>query len=72
MYAIENRTSGSTKELLALLGGTRESVETSLVQMTFFGKPLTVSKYVAPSLKNAEKEIEQDPEASLYMIKDIG
>jgi hypothetical protein len=36
------------------------------------GKKVTVIRYIAKALENAERDIEQDPEASIYKIKKIG
>ncbi len=72
MYSIENGHSGSVDKLLLLLGWSKESIESNLQEITFLGKEFKVIKYIVPALRNAEREIEQDPEASLYIINKIG
>jgi hypothetical protein len=68
----KNGHSGSTDELLSLLGWSKESIESNLQEITFVGKKVTVIRYIAKALENAERDIEQDPEASIYKIKKIG
>lgn len=64
--------SSSTNELLSLLWGSRESVEKNLVSIPFLGKSVSLHRALAPILQKAEADIKADPEASKYVVRDLG
>lgn len=64
--------SSSTNELLWLLGWSREAIEKNLVSISFLGRTVNLHRAMVPIIQKAEAEIKSDPEASRYVVRDLG